>query len=115
VGNPVTWFEIYSADPQGLYKFYGEVFGWKVEPMEGVEYGIVDTGTEGGIGGGIGKAEGPNETMFSIEVDDPQAFLDLVEAHGGRTVVPVTEAPPVIFARFADPHGNVLGLFKWAS
>ena len=115
MGSPVTWFEIYSAEPKELYGFYSEVFGWKVQPMEGAEYGIVDTDAGQGIGGGIGKAEGPNETIFSIEVDDPQAFLDRVERNGGKTVVPVTEAPPVTFARFADPRGNVVGLFKWMS
>jgi predicted enzyme related to lactoylglutathione lyase len=115
MGSPVTWFEIYSTDPQELYGFYGDVFGWKVEPLEGAEYGIVDTDSGHGIGGGIGMAEGPNETIFSIEVDDPQAFLDRVEANGGKTVVPVTEAPPVTFARFADPQGNIVGLFKWTS
>jgi predicted enzyme related to lactoylglutathione lyase len=115
MGSSVTWFEIYSTNPQELYGFYGDVFGWKVEPLEGAEYGIVDTDSGHGIGGGIGKAEGANETIFSIEVDDPQAFLDRVEANGGKAVVPVTEAPPVTFARFADPQGNIVGLFKWTS
>jgi predicted enzyme related to lactoylglutathione lyase len=83
--------------------------------MEGSDYAVVDTDSGRGIGGGIGKAEGPNQTIFSIEVDDPQAFLERVEANGGKTVVPVTQADPVVFAHFADPEGNVGGVFKWLS
>jgi predicted enzyme related to lactoylglutathione lyase len=116
MGNPVTWFEIYSANPAALHDFYGKVFGWKLQPMGGTDYAVVDTDSGQGIGGGIGKAEGPNQTIFSIEVDDPQAFLESVEANGGKTVVPVTETPGVVtFAQFADPQGNIVGLFKWAS
>jgi predicted enzyme related to lactoylglutathione lyase len=115
MGNPVTWFEIYSANPKGLHEFYGKVFGWKLQPMGGTDYAVVDTDSGRGIAGGIGKAEGANQTIFSIEVDDPRAFLDRVEANGGKTVVPVTQADPVMFARFADPEGNVVGVFKWLS
>jgi uncharacterized protein len=115
MGNPVTWFEIYSANPAALHDFYGKVFGWKLQPMGGTDYAVVDTDSGQGIGGGIGKAEGPNQTIFSIEVDDPQAFLESVEANGGKTVVPVTEPGVVTFAQFADPQGNIVGLFKWAS
>ena len=106
MGSPVTWFEIYSTNPEVLNDFYGKVFGWKLQPVEGTYYAVVDTDSGTGIGDGIGRAEGPNQTIFSIEVDDPQGFLERVEANGGKTVVPVTEAPPVVFARFADPQGN---------
>ena len=116
MGNPVTWFEIYSANPDGLHDFYGNVFGWKLQHLKGADYAVVDTDSGQGIGGGIGKADGRNQTIFSIEVDDPQAFLESVEMHGGKTVVPVTETPGVVtFAEFADPQGNIVGLFKWAS
>jgi predicted enzyme related to lactoylglutathione lyase len=116
MGNPVTWFEIYSANPSTLHDFYGSIFGWKLQPMEGMDYALVDTESGSGIAGGIGKAEGPNQTIFSIEVDDLTAFLKRIEAHGGTTVVPVTEIPDMVtFAQFADPDGNVVGLFKSTS
>jgi hypothetical protein len=113
MGNPVTWFEIYAANPETLHDFYGNVFGWRLQAIDGMDYAVVDTDSGRGIAGGIGKAQGPNQTIFSIEVDDPQAFLQLIEANGGKTVVPVTEIPDVVtFAQFSDPDGNVVGLFK---
>ena len=54
MGQPVTWFDIYSSNPQSLNDFYGKVFGWKLQPMEGTDYAIADTDSGQGIGGGIG-------------------------------------------------------------
>ena len=78
-----------------------------------MNYGIVDTHGEGGIGGGIAQGDGESRVTFYIQVDDPQAYLDRAEAMGGKTVVPVTEIPNMVtFALFSDPEGNVIGLVK---
>jgi predicted enzyme related to lactoylglutathione lyase len=46
-------------------------------------------------------------------VDDPDAYLKKIEGQGGKTVVPTAEIPGmVVFAQFADPEGNVVGLVK---
>lgn len=113
MGAPVTWFEINSSDSQAVSEFYAELFGWKLQVLEEANYALVDTGVQGAIGGGIGEAQGPNQVVFYIEVDDPQAYLDRIEKAGGRTVVPVTEIPSMVtFAQFSDPQGNVVGLVK---
>ena len=111
MGAPVTWFEVASSEPNELFAFYSKVFGWKVQEVEG-GYGVVETDSGSGIAGGIGKADGPNQVTFYIEVDDPQRFMKAVEKNGGKTVVPVTETPMVTFAQFADPQGNIVGLVK---
>jgi predicted enzyme related to lactoylglutathione lyase len=79
-----------------------------------MEYLLADTEAGGkGIPGGIGKAQGANQVIFYIEVDDPEAAVDRVEAAGGKVVVPVTEVPGMVtFAQFVDPQGNVIGLVK---
>jgi predicted enzyme related to lactoylglutathione lyase len=113
MGAPVTWFEITTNKPTAVREFYADLFGWKLQVLEEANYALVDTGPEGAISGGIGEAQGPNQVIFYIEVDDPQAYLDRIERAGGRTVVPVTEVPDVVtFAQFADPQGNVAGLVK---
>ena len=113
MANPVTWFEITGKDGKKLQNFYSGVFGWKVDANNPMNYGMVDNAGEG-IGGGISGGDGSrNQVTFYIEVDDPQAFLNKVEAQGGKTVMPVTEVPGmVIFAQFADPEGNVVGITK---
>jgi predicted enzyme related to lactoylglutathione lyase len=51
--------------------------------------------------------------MLYIEVEDPQKHLDRIVAAGGTVVVPVTEIPgATTFAHFADPEGNVLGIYR---
>jgi predicted enzyme related to lactoylglutathione lyase len=112
MGAPVKWFEISTSGSDTVRRFYADVFGWKLQVLEADGYALVDTGGEGGIPGGIGNAEGPNQVTFYIEVADPKAYLDRVEEAGGKTIVPVTELPMVTFAQFADPVGNVIGLMK---
>jgi uncharacterized protein len=114
MGAPVTWFEVNTGNAKGVREFYAGLFGWNLEVLEEANYALVDTGVEGAIGGGIGQAQGPNQVVFYIEVDDPQAYLDRIEQAGGKTVVPVTETDMVTFAQFADPQGNVVGLVKSA-
>ena len=113
MANPVTWFEITGKDGKKLQDFYSGVFGWKINASNPMNYGMVDNAGEG-IGGGISGGDGSrNQVTFYVEVDDPQAYLNKIEAKGGKTVVPVTEVPGmVIFAQFADPEGNVVGITK---
>jgi predicted enzyme related to lactoylglutathione lyase len=111
MANPVTWFEITARDADKVRDFYKTAFGWQVNVMPEMNYGTVDNAGQG-IDGGIGQGD-QSQVTFYIAVDDPQAYLNKIEARGGKTVVPVTEIPNVVtFAQFADPEGNVVGLIK---
>ncbi len=114
MGNPVTWFEITSKNSVALRDFYADLFGWQMSAYPGSPpYATVDTGRDGAIGGGIGEAEGPSRVLFFIEVDDPQAWLDRIVQAGGTMIVPVTDIPgATTFAHFADPEGNILGIYR---
>jgi predicted enzyme related to lactoylglutathione lyase len=116
VANPVNWFEIVGgSDPARLQSFYRDVFGWKIDASNPMQYGMV-TAEEGGIGGGIGSApEGsPGHVTVYVDVDDPATYLARVEQLGGKTITPPTEIPGfgVTFALFSDPEGHVVGLTK---
>lgn len=107
--NPIVHFDIGGADGAALQQFYGAAFDWEVNADNPMQYGLVEAqGT--GIGGGITAAEQPGVTIY-IEVDDLQAYLDRVEALGGKTVQEITTIPGMVtMALFADPEGNVVGL-----
>jgi predicted enzyme related to lactoylglutathione lyase len=45
-------------------------------------------------------------------VDDVEAAIAAVDAHGGSIVQPVGADAPEITARFTDPYGNLLGLYQ---
>jgi predicted enzyme related to lactoylglutathione lyase len=111
--NPVVHFEILGPDSTALQRFYGDLFDWKIDASNPMNYGLVDTG-EGKTSGGIASGQnGESGVAVYIQVDDLQAALDRIEAAGGRTVVPPTEIPNMVtFAQFADPAGNVVGLVR---
>ena len=43
-GNPVTWFEIAGKDGAKTQKFYSDLFGWKVDASNPMNYGMVECG-----------------------------------------------------------------------
>jgi uncharacterized protein len=114
MGNPVVHFEVIGKDGDKTRAFYSKIFGWQMQVMPEMNYGMVDNGGHG-INGGVGGGEQAH-AMFYVEVPDPQATLDLVEKNGGKTVMPVTEIPgAVTLATFSDADGNVIGLVKAGS
>jgi hypothetical protein len=108
----VTWFEVAGKDGKKLQKFYADLFGWKVDADNPMEYGMVDA-QGNGIGGGITPTQDGAYVTVYVAVDDLQAALDKAEKLGGKTVNPPMEVPdgPTI-AHFTDPEGNFIGLLK---
>jgi uncharacterized protein len=113
MGKPVVHFEISGRDGPALQSFYADLFEWHIDSNNPMGYGMVDTqGGPIGINGGITTSEQGPSTCVYIAVDDPQTYLNRIEAAGGKTVLPVTEMPMVTLAIFADPEGNIVGLVK---
>lgn len=113
MGSPVVHFEITGNDGDLLKKFYGELFDWKIDSDNPQNYGMV-AAEEGGIGGGVGKAQqGPGMATFYVATDDVTASLNQATALGGTVVLPEFQASDeVTIGLFADPEGNVVGLAK---
>jgi predicted enzyme related to lactoylglutathione lyase len=116
MGNAVVHFEIGGPDDQLLVDFYGELFGWNLQPIAGSGYSMIDTCGGGGIKGGIGKSQtGEPWSTFYVEAGDPQALLDKAESLGAKVIMPVTDfGGTVTFAMFNDPDGLLVGLVKSA-
>jgi len=115
VSNPVVHFEIGGKDVKKLHGFYGQLFEWKVDANNPMNYGMVNTGGGGGINGGIAptREQQPAFVTVYVQVDDLAATLKKAESLGGKTVMPPMQVPngPTI-ALFSDPEGNVVGLVK---
>jgi uncharacterized protein len=112
--NPVTHFEIVGKDGKALQDFYANLFGWKVDANNPMNYGMVEAQDGHGVGGGISAGEGDESwvTVY-VEVDDPQVYLDKAVSLGGQVVMPVSEVPGVvILAQFKDPEGHLIGITK---
>ena len=113
MAHPVVHFEVAGKNVGKLQQFYGDLFGWKTQKIEGeMPYALVEK-EDGGIAGGIGESpDGTGHVTFYVGTEDPQATLDTAEQLGGRTILPLTELPEVTIAMFADPEGHVVGLAK---
>ena len=114
MGNPVVHFEIGGRDGGRTVEFYCELFDWDVR-MDPTGYGLVDTGSDVGIGGGIMQTppQAPPYVTFYVGVDDVDKYLTRAEELGGRKVLAPMDVGTIgAFAMFADPDGNLVGLFR---
>ena len=114
MGRPVVHFEVIGRDAKRLQEFYGELFEWKIDSANPMGYGIVSTGSQQGIQGGIAQSEtGDSWVTFYVQVDDLQATLDQAVALGGEVVLAPTEVPgAVALAVLKDPEGHTIGLVR---
>jgi predicted enzyme related to lactoylglutathione lyase len=108
----VTHYEILGKDGARSRQFYSQLFDWKIDADNPMDYGIVEA-VENGIGGGITAVpEGgsPGTTIY-VEVDNCQTYLDKAVSLGGRIIVERQVIPGMVaFAQFVDLDGNVIGL-----
>jgi predicted enzyme related to lactoylglutathione lyase len=113
MAHPVVHFEIGCADKAATSAFYAQAFGWKIEAT----MGMIDTGSSEGIQGHIADLghEPFQFTHFYVQTDDVAQSLARVSELGGRTIVPPVTIPSGTFAWFADPEGNIVGLWKPAA
>ena len=113
MGNPVTWFEITGRDGAALQRFYSELFDWKLDANNPMNYAIVETG--GAIGSGVGQTTdgSAGATTFYVETDDVAAHLKKAQAARGTVVLDETEVMEgTVIGLFADPEGHLVGLLK---
>ncbi len=123
--NPIVHVELPAENPEAAAKFYEEAFGWKHTHDAQFSYWMFDA--EGGPGGGFtspgpydghGSGEGYQigKVLVYLGSEDIEADLARVEAAGGRTIMPRMDIGEMgSMAVFADPSGNHLGFFKYAS
>ena len=109
----ICYLEIPTADVARSVSFYQAVFGWQIR-RRGDGATAVDDGV-GEVSGAwvTGRLSSPVPgLLLYVMVDNIAATVDAVAAHGGRIVQPLGVDAPELTARFADPDGNVLGLYQ---
>jgi predicted enzyme related to lactoylglutathione lyase len=113
VGNgKICYLEIPSSDIPRSVSFYQAVFGWPIRRR-----GDGATAFDDGVGGvsGTWVTGRPLSTtpglLLYVMVDSLTTAVDAVIANGGR-IVPTEVLGPEEVAQFADPDGNVLGLYQ---
>jgi predicted enzyme related to lactoylglutathione lyase len=108
----VIHFEIVGKDRGALQRYYGNLFGWKLNTDFPGGYGMTDP-AETGLIVGIGSApEGTaGHVTGYVTVDDINATLAKAVDLGGSVVMPkFSPDGNAQLALVADPEGHVLGL-----
>jgi uncharacterized protein len=124
MGRPVVHFEIIGSDGERARSYYSELFGWKIDADNPMNYGIVakedNPAPDGsfGIGGGVaGGYEGVDpQVTFYVAVPDVEEALARAERLGGTRVMgPQKVNEEVELGQFKDLDGNLVGLVKDAT
>lgn len=109
----ICYVEIPATDVDRSAAFYKTVFGWNVR-LRGDGHKAFDD-TVGEVSGAWVKGRPPAAKpglLFYVMVDSVEATIESVVANGGVIVQPLGADAPEITARFADPAGNVIGLYQ---
>jgi predicted enzyme related to lactoylglutathione lyase len=111
-GPAIVHIEFKSSDFARTSAFYAKLFEWRTEQNASGSYLKAD-GADGPSGGWVRAdlVQSPGPIAY-LPVDDLPAKLDAVERAGGRVLVrsmPFAGGGEV--GLFADPDGNVLGLW----
>lgn len=116
-------FEIHASDPQGLIRFYGDLFGWTFNKWEGGEYWMIHTGPDDkpGINGGLMPRRGDvpqalaavNAFVITVDVDNVDSAVDTARRAGGTVALPKMPVPGIGWlAYLKDPDGNLFGVMQ---
>lgn len=112
-GPAIVHVEFKSSDFARTSAFYAKLFDWQTAQNASASYMKMDSsdGPSGGwVRADLVQAAGP---IAYLTVDDLPAMLDAVEKAGGKVLVrsmPFAGGGEV--GLFADPDGNVLGLWQ---
>ena len=111
----IIHFEINAKDIQRAVDFYGHVFGWSIQEMEGPhDYWLVTTGDDDqpGINGAI-TSGGQAPTVNIIDVASVDDFAEKIKAHGGKVVTHKESIPGVGYFHYCeDREGNPFGILE---
>jgi predicted enzyme related to lactoylglutathione lyase len=112
----ICYVEIPTRDAQRSADFYHHVFAWELRHRGDGSLSFDDT--VGQVSGAFVPGRPVSRTvgvLVYVMVDDAAATLESIVANGGEVVQPIGADAPEITARFADPAGNVLGIYQQPS
>ena len=125
--DKVIFFEIPADNLPRARKFYGTVFGWKMNEIPSMQYTQVGTveadklgvrGTPketGAINGGmVERNDSVKSPVIYVSVKNIDEAAATIEQNGGKVIQPKAPVGNFGFAAyFKDTEGNVVGLWQF--
>ena len=114
MANVIDYIEIAVDDVARAKAFYGQALGWTFNDY-GPDYAGIQDPRTGGEFGGLNPqpiASRGEGVLALIRTDDADAALASVLEAGGRVQAVMHDYPGGRRFTFADPSGNVLGVYE---
>jgi predicted enzyme related to lactoylglutathione lyase len=114
--SSIVWFEIPADNPERAKKFYGALFGWKIEKFPGMaDYWHIDTG--GGDDtpdGGLMARKSPEQPITNyVAVASVEESAAKVQKLGGKICMSKTAVPQMgYFVVCQDTENNTFALWE---
>ena len=113
--NVIDYVEFAVDDLKQATAFYAKALGWEFNDYGGEYAGIKDPSNPGHEFGGLNPhpatSRGDGVTVLA-RTDDVDASLASVLAAGGRITTELNEYPGGRRFMFADPWGNIVGVYQ---
>jgi predicted enzyme related to lactoylglutathione lyase len=111
----LSWNELASPDLDASSSFYGDLFGWTIEPIEGAPtpYRTIKTAA-GNYNGGIAPLMPPGTPphwLVYFGTDDIETSVATAKEHGANVLVGPMDIGMGTIAVLTDPQGAVFALF----
>ncbi len=109
----IVHIEIPAVDGKQAGQFFKDLFGWKIDREESMDYTLWEP--EQGPGGGftpLADEIKPGDVLIYVDSPDIDADLKRAVELGGTLVAPKTEIPGIgWFGIFKDPTGNRIAVY----
>ena len=106
----LNYVELPVADSGASARFYEAALGWSMTRFAPTYAGTMGNHSDLGLDADT-ELTAP---LPNVETDDLEAMLAQVEAAGGRIVQPIFAFPGGRRFHFANPDGNVIGVWQGA-
>jgi uncharacterized protein len=109
----LVWNELQASDLDGSASFYGELFGWETQAVEGMPMRYMTVKNAGSNNGGMREADRgtPPSWLVYFGIEDVETGLARVTELGGSALTPVVDIQIAKFAVVQDPQGAVFALY----
>jgi hypothetical protein len=110
----LVWNELASADFDGAEAFYGGLFGWTFEPMEGSPSPYLVIKNAGASNGGITTPAAPDAPPYWLPyfgIEEIEAGVAKVTELGGNLCAGPIDIGIAKIAVVSDPQGAVFALY----
>jgi predicted enzyme related to lactoylglutathione lyase len=112
----LTLNQLNTSDPEAAGRFYSDLFGWQVEPLEEVDQPYWRISNQGTLNAGMMNlppdGEAPPHWLVYFATEDLEASTRHISERGGEVVVPPMPVPAGRIAVTRDPQGAYFALWQ---